>query len=288
MSAFDALAHLQESISVVLLETDNLDSGVMITKDDVIKIVGEEQYWLASKAAKSVASSCSGESIGLGLADNNDFVTETAYKINDILAEDDPAAFVDPTPSQLPIILEIYQDIPDYALLAVCYMHYVSRQYSEAAAALLWANLRDFLSSEDEALAGPAEYLLWIDFFENRSTAPEAWRRMLAEPRNDLLVSRILGNSGPVPCPLKFELYEELLPDPNWHSDIFESLFASEFDVHGQLNTPAERQRARDILNTLKIEREEERYKMLSESLAGETRYREPDPDDKKGDAALH
>ncbi len=268
--------------SIIRSSYENLSGGKMITKDEIIKLVGEEQYWLASKAAKNVASPCDSQPASLESTDNRDYVTETAYKINDILAQDDPAAFVDPTPSQLPVILEIYRDIPDYAFLSVCYMHYISGQYSQAAAALLWSNLREFLSSEDEALSGPAEYVLWVDLFENRNSASEAWRRMLAEPRSDLLISRILGNSGPVSCDLKFELYDELLANQHWHADIFESLFASEFDVHGQLDKPTERQRAREILSTLKIEPDSERYTMLSESLAGETRHREPEPADEQ------
>jgi hypothetical protein len=260
----------------------------MITKDDVIQKVGAEQYWLASNAAKNSASSCESTAPGLGSKKDAKFVTEIAHKINDILAADDPAAYVDPTPRQLPVILEIYRDIPDYAFLSVCYMHYVNGQYSQAEIALLWTTLREFLGSEDGAIAGPADYVVCVDLFENPETASEAWKQLLAEPQCDRLVCRVLRNSGPISTELKFKIYDELLSDERWHLDIFESIFGSEFDIYGQLDTTDERQHARDILNKLKIERDNVRYSLLSKSLSEEVRYCERQADDASENIDCH
>ena len=242
----------------------------MITRTEIIKKLGEEKYWATSKIAKEAAPVC-GKRPG---HESDGHIMDVAWQIKEILefANDPENGYGEPTADQIPVILEIYRDMPCYSFLNNCFSNFANNSCSTEQISLLWQSMREFVGSQDEALADPAQYVLWVDFFEDPRTTVETWKQMLAEPRSDRLLERLLSMSGPAPCDLKFQIYTELLPDRRWHQSIFESLYGSEFDYFGQLTTSSDRQHARKILDKLRIPHNDE-FRRLYNSLADPVRY---------------
>jgi hypothetical protein len=139
----------------------------------------------------------------------------------------------------------LYRDMPCYALLMYLQMHFGDLDSDEKAK--MWKEYRALLSHPDGRLAGPITYSLWCNYFEDRATVAEAWRELTPPTVGPQGISRLLRAAGPVPYELKEPLYLRLVPQRRWHSDIFESLWASRFDIFGNIDRP----KARKLLDRL-------------------------------------
>jgi hypothetical protein len=100
---------------------------------------------------------------------------------------------------------------------------------------LLWREYRDLLATDDDRLADPVAYSLWVDFFEDPETVGEAWRELTLD-EDERRLTRLLSVSGPVPWSLKAPLFERLAPDRRWHEPIVRALGGVAFDVYGDID----------------------------------------------------
>jgi len=148
--------------------------------------------------------------------------------------------------TKLRLLCEIYSLAPDYAVLMAA--RWDHRLWSAASRRYHWRCYRRWLD-DDEALAAPAQYSLWCDWFEDARTAPTAWRAVTRRPWRRSRLVRVLDCAGPVPFPLKARLYDALIGDPSWHGAIHTSLVHSARDLHGSL----EPERVRPILRKLRL-----------------------------------
>ncbi|MFF3947405.1 hypothetical protein ACFYYN_21600 [Streptomyces sp. NPDC001902] len=111
----------------------------------------------------------------------------------------------------------------------------------------LWGGYRRRLEAERDA--GPVTSSLWVDWFEDRSTAATAFAEVLgrdlerlrddASPALLLRARRVLDGSGPVPWPVKEEAYDVAARLPALHGALFKGLLASYHDFHGDLRPDA-------------------------------------------------
>ena len=105
------------------------------------------------------------------------------------------------------------------------------------------------LASEHDALADPISYVMWCDLFES-ARVEEAWRALITSEIDERLFERVLIASGPVPFPLKAELYTRLIGQQRWHYFIFRSLLHSAYDYFGNV----EPTQALAVLERLKLD----------------------------------
>lgn len=135
--------------------------------------------------------------------------------------------------------LRLYREMPCYANTVA--LHGFYREFGAAERRRLWDAYRAALDAEDDRLADPISYSLWVDFFEDPATVEQAWRetsRRDVDPWERRL-ARVLEIAGPVPWALKEELFEALVPEPRWHPAILRALAGSAFDVFGALDPAA-------------------------------------------------
>ncbi|MDR3615361.1 MAG: hypothetical protein P4L53_17515 [Candidatus Obscuribacterales bacterium] len=238
----------------------------MITRREVIESLGSDLYHSASLEARKIAPTCGMQSqiAEIGIAD------QVERKITELLENSRVSNRIQV--EEVSLVLEIYEDLPCYHFLS----HYQSVFLEERAdeeKTFFWIKLRKFLDSEDEALAGPAVYFLWVDLFENPKTVQESWRQMLVELHSDRAIYRLLKCAGPVPCELKLPFYELLSADKKWHASICDSLYFSEFDYFGQMDSLLDRKRAREILDRLDVSTlDKEKFTVLLKSLEHDVR----------------
>ncbi|MET0136169.1 MAG: hypothetical protein ABW215_21510 [Kibdelosporangium sp.] len=117
---------------------------------------------------------------------------------------------------------------------------------------LFWDAYRRRLEAEEPAQA--IEYSLWVDWFEDRATAPAAFAEVLGAEvlgagagaperfaEGPLLrrARRVLPVSGPVPWPVKHETYQALVQVPQLHWALFRGILAGYHDVYGDLDPAA-------------------------------------------------
>ncbi|MFF7212593.1 hypothetical protein ACFZAU_18950 [Streptomyces sp. NPDC008238] len=113
--------------------------------------------------------------------------------------------------------------------------------------AALWEGYRRRLEAERDP--EPVTYSLWVDWFEDRTTAATAFAEVLgndldrlrdgASPALLRRARRVLESSGPVPWPVKAAAYSAAARLPELHAALFKALLASYHDVHGDLHTDA-------------------------------------------------
>ncbi|MFF3252713.1 hypothetical protein ACFYWP_17280 [Actinacidiphila glaucinigra] len=111
----------------------------------------------------------------------------------------------------------------------------------------LWAGYRRRREAERDA--GPVTYSLWVDWFEDRSTAATAFAQVLGRDLERLRDGaapallrrgrRVLDCSGPVPWPVKEEAYEAAARLPALHGALFKTVPASFHDFHGDVRPEA-------------------------------------------------
>jgi hypothetical protein len=146
----------------------------------------------------------------------------------------------DAAPAQcLETALRLYREMPCYANTIELKRAY--ERFGDDEKQTLWNALRELLASDDDRLADPLGYALWVDFFEDHSTVEEAWRETT---RRDVdpwqrRITRVLDVAGPVPWPLKEDVFVALVADERFHPAILRALAGSAFDVCGQLDAAA-------------------------------------------------
>ena len=168
-------------------------------------------------------------------------------------------------------IRDLYLVMPTYRLL---YWMWITRdfgEYSDEVKTSYWNLMHRALSAENSALAGPAAYHLWSEVFEG-DFAADAWSAILID-LSPKLVTRMLQISGPVPFPLKEQLYFKLMHDGRWHHDIFVSLIASDLDAQGKID----RASALNILSKLRMNAKDEEARRVFE-----LRLKEPKSHDER------
>ena len=127
----------------------------------------------------------------------------------------------------------------------------------------IWKDYKAYLSKGNKNQKEAVEYSLWVDFFENNETVEEAWKSMIGNYENEVILKRLLPISGPVPFDLKEEFYKRVVKDEKWHEYILDSLVGSFFDVFGQINI----EKARLILSRLKVNKDSNKYSKLQEYI---------------------
>jgi hypothetical protein len=218
----------------------------VITRLEIIESIGRDLYARACQEARRRAPGCGMKS----QVPETNFADQIERKITELLeksrCEDSRNVHLE----EVALVLEFYEDLPCYHFLS----HYQRVLFDKDAVgekSFFWKRLREFMNSEDESLSAPAVYFLWVDLFENPATVQEAWGQMLVKPCNELAIGRLLKCAGPVPCELKFPFYDLLLLDRKWQAGIFESLYFSEFEYFGQLDSLPDRKYAREIMAKL-------------------------------------
>jgi hypothetical protein len=145
-----------------------------------------------------------------------------------------------PAAERLAVAQALYRAMPCYANLM--YVKDAFDGFGREERARLWAEYRVLLAHPDDRLADPVAYSLWVDFYEDRSTATEAWMETSRlDPCEERRLQRVLEMSGPVPFKVKARTYEQLIAAPEWHAHIFKSLLASASDVYGDIKPRAAR-----------------------------------------------
>ncbi|MBT2438636.1 hypothetical protein J7E93_00530 [Streptomyces sp. ISL-36] len=136
---------------------------------------------------------------------------------------------------------------------------------------VLWDGYRQRLEADRGAEA--VTYSLWVDWFEDRSTAAAAFAevlgndidRVVAERSEALLrrARRVLDCSGPVPWPVKEQTYRTAVQLPALHPALFKGLRAGYHDFYadlepaaalallGQLNLPADTEHLAELRHVL-------------------------------------
>jgi hypothetical protein len=150
---------------------------------------------------------------------------------------------------------------------------------------LYWSGYRERLERPQPHEA--IEYSLWVDWFEDRQTAPEAFGEVLghdverlrisgrlSEMRDDVRLfqraTRVLPLSGPVLWPVKHGVYECVATVVELHPALFDAILASYHDICGDLEPPA----ALALLNRLDLPSNTEHLASLREVLrAGSVNY---------------
>jgi hypothetical protein len=147
----------------------------------------------------------------------------------------------------------------------------------------VWDYYRKALEQDDEPSA--VAYSLWVDWFEDRSTAPIWFSEMVrgyeaASSSNPpaALINRlrhILKNSGPVPWAAKSAVLFSLVPVTSLQSAVFEALLHGYHDFYGDLD----RAEGLELLELLDAQDTNPRFNALRGALnAGVTNhYTQPD-----------
>ncbi len=205
-------------------------------KTDIIDLIGPERYAAACHAAwQDSARADYGR-----MPELTDDLDDVTVDINTSIWWDNQDVPVD---TKLAVVFEIYADMPCYAYLS--WLPFRRLTYEQRLRCLTW--LRECISSSDDAIANPARYTLWCDFFENPQAVEETWNFIIDSAPSEIVLERVLMASGPVPYALKHPLYLRLISEERWHDFIFCSLLHSAFDVYGSID----KSEARRILDQL-------------------------------------
>jgi hypothetical protein len=205
--------------------------------DEIISRVGKAEFADACLLARQTAP-------GAGKSDKPyQAMPDFVYGLDNWIEELTPEPI-----DRIALLFAVYERMPCYALVAFAPSWLAAD--SPDALALWQRKYREFLAAEDDALADPIAYELWCGRFEGADKEVESWWRALTEGDcSSRLVERLLEHSGPVPYPLKAELYERILPDERYHPHVFRSLLGSCHDYFGQID----REKARQVFRRLRL-----------------------------------
>lgn len=232
------------------------EKRIFRTLDELRDVVGRERFERACAWAWATAA---GTGRGLGASPG----PEEAMVPHDLA---DPVWYENEAPmlDRLRLAFDLYEAMPCYGNLM--YIQHFFDKLDDASSELFWARFCEWLGHGDDRLADPAAYSLWVDYFEDRDTVEEAWRRTTSEA-TALQLRRVVEASGPVPWSLKARLYAELAREPQWHRSLFEALCGSAFDVFGDIDHGE----AEALLRRLHLP-DETRVPLLREELANPRR----------------
>jgi hypothetical protein len=165
----------------------------------------------------------------------------------------------------------------------------VQRSADDSLGRVYWDGYRERL--ERPVPSEAVEYSLWVDWFEDRQTAPVAFAEVLGNDVHRLWghgrlselgadgpllrrATRVLELSGPVPWPVKHGAYECVATVPELHSALFAAILASYHDIYGDL----EPRGALALLNRLELPTHTEHLARLRNVLAAGSvnYYRDP------------
>ena len=199
--------------------------------EELVAVVGKERYRAACEWAWRMAAGtgeCWEPRSGARALD------EVPHELADVWY-DGKTSLAD----RVDLALRLYREMPCYANT----MHLKSfyGEFGTAEKRRFWDAYRAALDTDDDRLADPVVYSLWVDFYEDQDTVHEAWQetsRCDVAPWERRL-QRVLDAAGPVPWHLKEPLFEQLVRDAGWHPFIFRALVGSAFDVYGALDRDA-------------------------------------------------
>ena len=132
---------------------------------------------------------------------------------------------------------ELYRQMPCSGLLM--YSKHAFSEFGADEFDAFWSDYRSFLEHDDDRLADPVAYSLWVDFFEDPEVVEQAWREStnyLEADGANRRIERVLRCSGPVPYRIKIDMYHRLALDHRWHDHIARGLVGSAFDTYGDID----------------------------------------------------
>lgn len=198
-----------------------------MTYEELVAVVGPDRYRAACEWAWRTAAGT-----GDRTASPNEWPEDLAAVPHDI----GDGWYDEADPLSLELALRVYREMPCYGNTMYIQSHF--RSFSAREKAVLWQAYREALDSDDDRLADPMAYSLWVDYFEDMDSVDEAWVECSRRDRHPWRrrLQRILSKAGPVPWRLKAPLLEELVVDRAWHRHIFQALAGSAVDVYGQID----------------------------------------------------
>ena len=220
---------------------------------EIIATIGKEKFDTACAEAKKAAPGT-----GNTLGKDNFKSDDIPHEISEIIWDE-----TGDTLAKLELAFRFYEAMPCFGYLMYFSMNY--SKFSRESKDYFWSQYKKYLSGDD-TLAAPVAYSLWCDFFEDPGTVQEAWDNLTSDFSNAALFRRVLVASGPVPFPLKENLYQKLLPQEMWHPAIFRSLLHSQFDVYGSMDQKS----GLAILKQLKLPGDTKNLSLLKDALQKE------------------
>ena len=222
--------------------TTNNGPSDALTIEALVDVVGRESF----EAACAEAMSVSNETIN----------SDAPHDLSDRLWYDGDESLAE----RLAVAAELYLRMPCYANL----MYWRYSEFDEPTQARMWDAYREYLGDSRDAVSGPVEYSLWVDYFEDVTTVERAWREVAGpqEPRRPRL-ERVVRASGPVPWSLKAALYEDLAREGAWDEPLLGGLYGSCIDIYGSL----ERLPALSLFRRLQVRSNDERPRILELAL---------------------
>jgi hypothetical protein len=227
-------------------------------RNEIIRTLGEGRFKKAcATARKKALDPHYGRSEQEDAFDPEDCLEpDVAHQIVDLI-EHDPQ----PLASKLALALQLYDEMPCYAL--IFYVKCCVVELSQDDRTAFWTWVRARLESADPTLPPPLAYSLWCDYFEDGQIVEEAWTSLVSPLPSEQALQTLLVHSGPVPFALKKKVYALLIGTPRWHYYVFRSLLHSQFDVFGSI----EPQEAWSLLEKLDLPEETESLGELKEKL---------------------
>jgi len=150
--------------------------------------------------------------------------------------------------------------LPSYGHFLLPVYHYMKEgKLDVKVKKKFFRNLRTIICGNYESkVKEMAEYVLWVEFFEDGDTVEESWG-LLTDGANDGELSVLVNFAGPVPYKLKHPELVKLLSNTKYHNNIINCLAHSINDVYGKIDL----KKASDIFRVLKPDNENENYNYL-------------------------
>ena len=186
--------------------------------------IGPERFRKAARLAQETA-----KDTGNAMPPEQPILWQLPLEIGDMIWND-PTSLT----QKMDDLIAVYQEMPCYGLLS--YMGDFFESLDSTEQDRFWTHCTEILDNELRYFARPMEYFLWCDFFERGDRVCEAWDELITPSTPRLALQSILLISGPVPFDLKLELYNRLLPNPQWHHWIFLSILHSYSETNGQFS----------------------------------------------------
>ena len=127
----------------------------------------------------------------------------------------------------------------------------------------LWDQLVHLLDHPNSRCREAIEYVVWVDFFEDRSTSAKSWQGMMSANPSIQARKRLLANSGPVPYAAKRRHYQSLFENPDDHELLAECLARCLDDAFGDIDTL----HAKSLVHGLQVEPTNKFVTFLRKSL---------------------